>query len=174
MTSNNLRRRAGIFTALTVLALSSSALSGCSAGIIEPVKATRGYIIDEDEIKKVKPGITTLEQTREYMGSPSTISTDDGVAWYYISRKTETFLFFEPEEKERTVIAVYFDKTSTVQEVLYYGLQDGEVVDLVTRTTPTRGKELTILGQLFGNLGRFNKDSGPKTPTAKPGGPVGR
>jgi outer membrane protein assembly factor BamE (lipoprotein component of BamABCDE complex) len=43
--------------------------------------------------------------------------------------------------------------------LLFYGMQDGEIVDLQTRVTPTRGKELTILGQLFGNLGRFNKNT---------------
>lgn len=167
MTSNRLRRRAGLLAAVAVLAVSSPVISACA--LVEPVKANRGYIVDEDNLKKLKPGITTLAQVGEYMGSPSTISTDDGVAWYYITTKTETFLFFEPEEKERTVVAVYFDKTSVVQEVLYYGLQDGQVVNLVTRTTPTRGKELTFLGQLFGNLGRFNKDSSAKTPTIKPG-----
>jgi len=155
--------------AFAVLAVSSPVISACV--MIEPVKASRGYIIDEEQLAKLKVGTTTLQQVGEYMGSPSTISTDDGVAWYYISSKTETFLYFQPEEKERTVIAVYFDKTNIVQEVLYYGLQDGEVVNLVTRTTPTRGKELTILGQLFGNLGRFNKDSSAtKSTTPKPGG----
>ncbi|MDO8287849.1 MAG: outer membrane protein assembly factor BamE [Parvibaculum sp.] len=168
MTSNRLRRRAGLLAAVAVLAISSPVISACT--LVEPVKASRGYIVDEDNLKKLKPGITTLAQVGEYMGSPSTISTDDGVAWYYITVKTQTFLFFAPEEEERTVVAVYFDKTDVVQEVLYYGLQDGQVVDLVTRTTPTRGKELTILGQLFGNLGRFNKDSAPKSTTPKPGG----
>lgn len=169
MTSNSLRRRAGLMAAFAVLAVSSPVISACT--MVEPVKASRGYIIDEEALKKLHPGQTTLAQVGEYMGTPSTISTDDGVAWYYISRKTETFIFFEPEEVDRTVIAVYFDKTSVVQEVLYYGLQDGEVVNLVTRTTPTRGKELTILGQLFGNLGRFNKDSGAaKSSIPKPGG----
>lgn len=169
MTSNRLRRRAGLLAAVAILAASSPMISACSQ--IEPVKASRGYIVDEDNLKKLKPGITTLAQVGEYMGSPSTISTDDGVAWYYITSKTESFLFYAPDETERTVVAVYFDKTNIVQEVLYYGLQDGQVVDLVTRTTPTRGKELTFLGQLFGNLGRFNKDSSaPKSSTPKPGG----
>ncbi|MES1991155.1 MAG: outer membrane protein assembly factor BamE [Pseudomonadota bacterium] len=169
MTSKSLRRRAGLVTAFAFLAVSSPIISACN--IIEPVKANRGYIIDEEQLKKLHPGQTTLAQVGEYMGSPSTISTDDGVAWYYISSKTETFLFLKPEETERTVVAVYFDKTKVVQEVLYYGLQDGEVVNLVTRTTPTRGKEVTILGQLFGNLGRFNKDSETSKSTApKPGG----
>jgi len=104
------------------------------------------------------------------MGSPSTVSTVDGEAWYYISSKFETVAFYQPEEIERTVAAVYFDKTEAVQQIAYYGLEDGQIVNFVDRKTPTRGKELTILGQLFGNLGRFNSQSsgipsGPGSPT---------
>lgn len=168
MTSIHLRRRAGFLAAVALFAMSGPALQGC-VPMVEPVKANRGYIINETDLKKIKPGQTTLAQVGEYMGSPSTTSTDYGVAWYYITSKTEAYLFYPPDEVERTVIAVYFDKTDVVQEVLYYGLEDGEIIDLQTRKTPTRGKELTVLGQLFGNLGRYN-DSAKKSTTPKPGG----
>tara|TARA_R110000824_G_scaffold399843_1_gene606066 strand:- start:152766 stop:153248 length:483 start_codon:yes stop_codon:yes gene_type:complete len=158
MTSTRILRRAGFLAAFTLLAASGTALTGCTE-IVAPVTAQRGYIVNETDLKKVKPKITSKGQVQEYMGTPSTVSTIDGEAWYYISSKTEAFLYNQPEEVERTVIAVYFDQTDTVQELLFYGMQDGEIVDLQTRVTPTRGKELTILGQLFGNLGRFNKNT---------------
>jgi outer membrane protein assembly factor BamE (lipoprotein component of BamABCDE complex) len=168
MTSFRQPRRASVLAAFALLAATSPALMSC-APLIQPVKANRGYLISEKELKKITPLQTTQAQVAEYMGSPSTTSSDDGVAWYYINSKTEAYLFFPPEEVERTIIAVYFDKTDVVQEVLYYGLEDGEVVDIQTRKTPTRGKELTILGQLFGNLGRYN-DTGEKPGAIKPGG----
>ena len=37
-----------------------------------------------------------------------------------------------------------------------FELEDGQEVAMVERETPTRGKELSLLQQLFGNLGRFN------------------
>ncbi len=80
------------------------------------------------------------------------------------------------EEVDRTVVAIYFTKEKVVDEVAYYGLQDGQIVDLQTRTTPTRGKELTVLGQIFSNLGRFNKatdskkGSGTSPVPGRPGG----
>ena len=40
--------------------------------------------------------------------------------------------------------------------VAYYGLKDGKVFDFISRTTPTRGKEVTILQEFFGNVGRFS------------------
>jgi outer membrane protein assembly factor BamE (lipoprotein component of BamABCDE complex) len=70
---------------------------------------------------------------------------------------TAAHLFYPPKEIARTIIALHFEKTDMVQKIIYYGLQDGRVIDLQTRVTPTRGRELTILSQIFSNLGRFNK-----------------
>ena len=167
MTSNRLRHRSGLLATVALITLAGSALTGC--GFVEPVTAHRGYIINETDLDKIKAHETSKEQVESYMGTPSVKSTIEGEAWYYISSKTETFLFYPPEETERQIVAVYFDKTDQVQDVRYYGLQDGEIIDMQTRITPTRGKELTILGQLFSNLGRFNKDSN-KPSVPKPGG----
>ncbi len=169
MTSNRLRHRAGILSCVALLMASSPALTGC-VELVAPVTAQRGYVVNETDLKKLKIGQTSQVQVQEYMGSPSTVSTINNDAWYYITSKTEAFLFFQPEEVDRTVIAVYFNKQDVVDDVSYYGLKDGEVVDLQTRTTPTRGKELTILGQLFSNLGRFNKKTTANKAVPQPGG----
>lgn len=120
-----------------------------------PVVQERGYIFDAKDLEQVHPG-DNRDQVKKLLGTPSTVSTVQGEAWYYISSKFETYAFYEPEEVDRKVAAVYFDKSGVVDDVAYYGLEDGQVVDFVTRKTPTRGKEMTILGQLFSNLGRYN------------------
>jgi len=169
MTSNRLPRRSRVVAAIAILAMSTSALSGCIP-LVAPVSSNRGYIVNETDLKKIKPKVTTQDEVSRYMGTPSTVSADTGVAWYYITSKFEAYLYHPPEEVERTIIAVYYDKTNVVQEVLYYGLLDGEIIDLQTRKTPTRGKELTVLGQLFGNLGRFNNQNSTSNNKPKPGG----
>ncbi|MDZ4366715.1 MAG: outer membrane protein assembly factor BamE [Afipia sp.] len=162
-----LRRTVRTILAATCLATASMAFAACS-----PVKEDRGYIFDPNDLTKIQAGATSKEQVRTIMGSPSTTSTVDGEAWYYISSKFETTTFFRPKEVDRAVAAVYFEKTDVVQEVAYYGLEDGQIVNFVDRTTPTRGKELTILGQLFGNLGRYNAPGAamPGVGTGNPGG----
>ena len=50
-------------------------------------------------------------------------------------------------------VAVEFDADDVVASVNVYGLEDGRIVDLQTRTTPTQGRQLTIMQQLLGNLG---------------------
>ena len=170
MTMFRLHRPARLL--LTAASLSvAMAVAGC-APFIEPVVEDRGYVFDPKDLEQLQTG-ASKEQVRTVMGSPSTVSTVEGEAWYYISSRFETMMFYEPKEVERTVAAVYFDKSETVQEIAYYGLEDGQIVNFVDRKTPTRGKELTILGQLFGNLGRFN-NPGAGIPTVGTGDPTRR
>lgn len=153
MTMFRLHRPARLL--LTAASLSVAiAVTGC-APLVQPVVEDRGYVFDPKDLEKLQTG-SSKEQVRTVMGSPSTVSTVEGEAWYYISSRFETIMFYEPKEVERMVAAVYFDKSEAVQEIAYYGLEDGQIVNFIDRKTPTRGKELTILGQLFGNLGRFN------------------
>ncbi|PKQ06321.1 MAG: outer membrane protein assembly factor BamE [Alphaproteobacteria bacterium HGW-Alphaproteobacteria-11] len=160
-----LRRTARSILAAVCLVTAGAVLAACS-----PVKEDRGYIFDPKDLTKIQAGVTSKEQVRTIMGSPSTTSTIDGEAWYYISSKFETYTFNRPQEIDRAIAAFYFEKTDVVQEVAYYGLEDGQIVNFVDRTTPTRGKELTVLGQLFGNLGRYNAP-GAGIPTTGAGNP---
>ena len=57
------------------------------------------------------------------------------------------------EEIDRKVLAVYFTPHGAVERVAHYGLQDGRVVNLITRETPAHTSEQTLLKQLFRNLG---------------------
>jgi len=98
------------------------------------------------------------------LGSPSTTSTFQqwGVTWYYISKETEAVAFLAPETIDQQVLAISFDKENKVSQIKRYGLKDGKEVAFVGRETPTKGKELTFLEQLFGNFGKFNDSSGRK------------
>ena len=39
-----------------------------------------------------------------------------------------------------------------VRDIVRYGLEDGRIINLTTRTTETGGRQLGVLEQLFGNL----------------------
>jgi outer membrane protein assembly factor BamE (lipoprotein component of BamABCDE complex) len=89
------------------------------------------------------------------LGTPDTKSTVDQNAFYYISSTTKrSVAFLNPEIIDRRVVAIYFDPNSTVSRVANYGLQDGKVIDFVTRETPSRGSEDGLLKELFRNIGR--------------------
>ena len=90
------------------------------------------------------------------LGTPATTAVvGTGQAYYYISSTQSQTSFFLPTEKDRNVVAVYFTPAGTVEKVANYGMQDGKVVDLVTRTTPAPGgHDDGILKELFRNLGK--------------------
>lgn len=137
---------------------------GLTLAACDPVRSDQGYRIDPEQVAKIESGITTKDQVQDLMGSPSTISTfqDKGDNWYYINSKTEHLAFFAKEVTSRDIIIVKFDINDVVKEIDTLDKSAGEDVEVVERETPTGGRKLGLLEQLFGNLGRFNSagDSG--------------
>ncbi len=78
--------------------------------------------------------------------------------WYYVSTKIEKYTYHEPKVIDRRVVAIEFDNNEVVSSINSYGLENGRVIDLQTRTTPTHGRQLTILQQLLGNLGKIGAE----------------
>lgn len=133
------------------LCIAAIALAGC-----EPMIDTRGNLPDPETVLEVQPGVHDRNQVASILGTPSTVATFEDDTWYYVSRRTERIAFFEPEVVDQQVLVVKFDDTGLVSDMKVYGLEDGQVVEPVDRVTPTAGRELTVLQQLFGNIGRFN------------------
>ena len=130
-----------------------AALGGC-LGYDGEVQ--RGYVVDAYALAQLKPG-TPAQTVLADLGTPSTTSTVGGDAWYYISQKIDRPLAFSPPEvTDQHIVAIYFDKKKTVTRVANYGIEDGRVIDIVSRTTPTGGAEQGFLKNLFRSLLRFS------------------
>ena len=115
----------------------------------------RGNIPDSAVVARINPGIHTRGDIESLLGSPSTVSTFQDSKWYYIGQKSTQFAFFAPEVLERMVLVVSFDAAGLVETTRTYDLADGQTIDPVDRVTPTEGREISILQQLLGNLGKF-------------------
>lgn len=146
-------------TKRVLLALLCLLLAACAD---EPL--TRGYVPDEDQLAQIKPGVQDRDAVEKMLGSPSSVGTFEDNIWYYVTRHTEKFAFFQEEVKDQQVVAIVFDKSGVVSDVRHYNLADARDVEPVDRQTPTRGREMTIFEQLLGNIGRFSRgnDSGGK------------
>ena len=127
-----------------------SALSACA-----PVINTRGQQPDPDVLAKIEPGSTSQRDVERALGTPSTQGVFRENVWYYMSERTERTAFFAPELLERKIIAVVFDKVGVVEDIVTYTENDKQEIALVARITPTAGNEISIIQQLFGNIGRF-------------------
>ena len=134
--------------------------TSCSS-IVSPIVENRGYVFDEELLSKITLDQTISSDVLDILGSPSTTSAIDASIWYYIYSKAETTAFFHPEVTDRRVLAITFNESNKVNNLKYYGFEDGKVISYVYRKTPTRGRELTVIQQLFGNLGRLGAGSLP-------------
>jgi outer membrane protein assembly factor BamE (lipoprotein component of BamABCDE complex) len=148
-----------------------AAVSACA-----PVENQRGYVPDTEAIASVQVGMDTKDTVSKKLGDPTTAATFGGDTWYYISSHVEQNAFFAPRATTRNILAIQFAKDGHVMDMHKYTLADGRVVDFVGRETPVRGRELTILQQIFNAVpGRIGQptppDQGPGSPGPNPGQP---
>lgn len=129
----------------------AAAMAGCS-----PTYTNHGFAPQVADLQAIEAGVDTRGSVERRLGQPSATGSFDGDVWFYAASRVEHFAFYAPKVVERTVVAVRFDDAGLVTGVGRYGLEDGRVVDLVTNTTPTYGRELSVVQQLFGNVGRVN------------------
>ena len=135
---------------LSLALAGASALAGCGSST-ETLQ--RGYVLPEGALEQIPVG-ATQEQVLIVLGTPSTVATVSGEAFYYISQKSQRTAAFMPHEVvDQRVVAVYFDKDRRVTRLANYGLKDGKIFDFVSQTTPTGGKELSYLRNIFKNVG---------------------
>ncbi|MBI1239337.1 MAG: outer membrane protein assembly factor BamE [Alphaproteobacteria bacterium] len=134
---------------LLAAGVASLALSACA-----PVVSQRGYIPDPEKVATIRVGVDDRDTISERLGSPSNVATFDSDTWYYIASEEEQEMFFNPETTKRDILAIQFGEDGRVANIEHYGLEDGQVVAFSSRETPTKGRELTFLQQIFGNIGR--------------------
>jgi outer membrane protein assembly factor BamE (lipoprotein component of BamABCDE complex) len=137
-------------TRLALVLASTLALAACGR-MTETLQ--RGYVLPEGALEQVPVG-ATQEQVLIVLGTPSTVATVSGDAFYYISQKAQRSAAFMPHEVvDQRVIAVYFDKEHRVTRLANYGVKDGKIFDFLSQTTPTGGQELSYIRNIFKNVG---------------------
>jgi len=144
-----MRFHSNILAAL-VVAGSLSLTTACT-----PTIDHRGYLAQPGAFNKIQNGMSKGE-VESILGSPSTTASINlqGDSYYYISSVTEQKAFLTAKEVSREVIAIRFDQGDQVTSFAQYGLEDGRIINVNTRETPTRGREYTFLQQFFGSIGQ--------------------
>jgi outer membrane protein assembly factor BamE (lipoprotein component of BamABCDE complex) len=136
--------------AIAIALLSLTVIGGCRA-----TRDFHGYVPDQALPTDVKPDVDTRSTVLARLGSPSTTSIFDDNLWVYMSDTREMLAFYYPRTVAREIVAIQFDDQDVVSDVLTYDVKASRVVAYNSRITPTRGRELGILEQLFGTLGRL-------------------
>ncbi len=144
------------------LALAVS-LIGC-APLARPTISHRGFVPDPEALSSVRVGIDNKNSVASRLGTPSAMADFSGETWYYISQTQRDFLYHRPRTTEQHITAIHFDRGDLVASIDNYGLDTAKKVNFSKQTTPTRGKELTFLEQMFGNFGRFSTNQEGDSP----------
>lgn len=153
-----------ISRALFAAALVSASFAACS-----PSQNYHGYIADEAAPADIEPGVDTRSTVLARLGSPSTKSVFDDDTWIYLSATREQFAFYRPKTAQRTVTAIKFGEDDSVQEVGLFNVDDGQTIRYASAETPTRGRELGLLEQIFGTIGAIQlpEERDPNSPTGQ-------
>lgn len=127
-----------------------------------PILRTHGYVATSEKPQEVNPDTDTKASVLARLGNPSVKGTfDEDIAedtWFYMNTVRQRYAYLRPQVEDRSITAISFNEDGQVLKVSEYGLKDGQFVNFVDRETPTRGRELSILEQVFGTIGRLPTD----------------
>src|ERR1700724_391 len=77
----------------------------------------KGYIVPEGALEQIPSG-ASQEQVLIVLGTPSTVATVSGEAFYYISQRAERAISFMPTAiTDQRVIGIYFDRNRKVKRL---------------------------------------------------------
>ena len=130
-------------------ALAAVLLAGC-----EPELHVQGHVLDPDALATIEPGVHSRAEVGFLLGTPSAVATFDDRRWYYITRRTETLAFYDPDLIDQQVTVIDFDENGVVTQVASLTGDEVREIDPVDEESPIRGRSLGLLEQLFGNIGR--------------------
>lgn len=124
-----------------------------------PILSRHGFIPENDVVEKLRPGVHDRDSVTSLFGSPTTVADFDGEIWLYVKRESEQIAFLPEKLLNQSVLAVRFNKNGIVSGFERLEIEDGKTIKPVERKTLTRGRELGLIEQIIGNLGRFSNQN---------------
>jgi outer membrane protein assembly factor BamE (lipoprotein component of BamABCDE complex) len=143
-------KRRRLLPLLAALAL-VPALAACS-GVALTTQRTEGYVLKPDMLAQIRPG-QSQDLVTIVLGSPQTTNSfGDETAFYYVETKKDSTAFGVDFIKERTVLVVYFGKNKKVVDKAVYTAQDGKVITIESRRTPSFGEDKNFIDNILSSL----------------------
>ncbi|MXQ07090.1 outer membrane protein assembly factor BamE [Alphaproteobacteria bacterium GH1-50] len=115
-----------------------------------------GYIPEQSSLDTIVVGRDTQDTVALLIGRPGTTGVIQDTGWYYVRSDYERFLWREPVEVDREVVAISFTGSGVVSNIERFGLEDGRIVALNRRVTDSNIEGVSFLRQLFSNFGNLS------------------
>ena len=117
-----------------------------------------GVPINNEMFQKLIIDSSTKNQVKKNLGEPLIIDDQNEETWIYFSQKIEKIAFFAPKLTDRTVMLLKFKNNRLINKESFTQ-QDSKIIDISTKKVISGGRKLTILQQIFGNIGNFSSQN---------------
>jgi outer membrane protein assembly factor BamE (lipoprotein component of BamABCDE complex) len=144
--------------------VSAAALLALGATACTPVRTHQGYVVDNELVTSIQPGVDNRESVLTTLGQPTFTSQFNQGEWYYVSRNSSNLAFNNPRTKDQLTLRIRFDSKGNVTSVDKMGKELIASIDPTGKKTPTLGKKRGFFEDLFGNIGTVG------APGTAPGG----
>lgn len=147
-----MRKKIRSLVPVVAAAVIGLSLSACTSGLSVVQSRAHGYDLSEDAVKQIRIG-QSAALVNAVLGSPQlTNNFATETAWYYWGEKVQQTAFGLELSKQRTVLAIYFDKKMKVKDLERLGVQDGKVITMESRRTPSYGEDRTFLESIINSI----------------------
>ena len=118
-----------------------------------------GYMPLADDVDALIVGVDTRDSIIEVMGVPTTGGVLTEEAMYYVRSRVHHKGYVKPNEIQRDVLVLSFDKNQILRNVERFGIEKGKLIRLEHRVTEAPGGDRSVLQQIIGSIGGFNPNS---------------
>ena len=126
---------------------------GCSK-IVEQ----NGVPTNDEIFQQLNIGKSTKSKVKKILGEPLILDNQLEETWIYFSQKIEKFAFFEPKLSSRKVILLSFKNNILIKKETF-SQKDSKIIEISTKKVISGGRKLTVLQQIFGNIGNFSSQN---------------
>lgn len=118
-----------------------------------------GYMPLAEDVDALIVGVDTHDSIIEVMGVPTTGGVLTEEAMYYVRSRVHHKGYVKPNEIQRDVLVLSFDKNQILRNVERFGIEKGKLIRLEHRVTEAPGGDRSVLKQIIGSIGGFNPNS---------------
>ena len=139
---------------MLALALGMATLAACGGQY-----RNHGYMPLAEDVDALIVGVDTRDSIIEVMGVPTTGGVLTEEAMYYVRSRVHHKGYVKPNEIQRDVLVLSFDKNQILRNVERFGIEKGKLIRLEHRVTEAPGGDRSVLQQIIGSIGGFNPNS---------------
>jgi outer membrane protein assembly factor BamE (lipoprotein component of BamABCDE complex) len=146
-------RRKGELSRMVALwwVIGASVVSGCSGQCM----THHGHYILPKELAKCQPSVSTQDNVREILGSPTVVNAYDPYTWYYLTQSSQHLPTKKSAMVKRSCYAMQFSRQGVLQGITSSSPMVAFVPDPAQTPLPSQYKE-NKLTQVFSALKEGN------------------